>query len=117
MGLIKESFQLVATDADILAAPSRLAAIPANGVVTIEVSCTDSDGINFGELTVQLPTGDIPLQGVTIPASGLSTTDAVLDSDTQMTIVLEILKGGHLLIQYTENGTVVVCFLHVTLAF
>ncbi len=117
MGLIKESFQLVATDLDVLAAPSRLAAIPANGKLTIEVSATDSDSVNFGQLTVQLPTGDIPLDTVTIPASGLSTTDAVLDSRTEMIIILDVLKGGHVLIQYVENGTVVVAFFHITLMF
>lgn len=117
MGLIKESFSLVATDLDVLAAPSRLAAIPANGQLTIEVSATDSDSTNFGQLTVQLPTGDIPLDLVTIPASGFSTTDAVLHSDTEVIVILDVLKGGHVLVQYTENGTVVVAFFHITLTF
>ena len=36
--IIKESFSLTVSNADILSAPSRLAAIPANGVLTLEMS-------------------------------------------------------------------------------
>lgn len=116
MALIKESFSLVASDADILAAPSRLAAIPSNGQLTVEVSVTDNDSVNFGQLTVQLPNGDIPLQLVTIPISG-NTTDGMLDSNTEMIIIMEVTQGGHVLLQYVENGTVVQAFFHVTLQF
>jgi len=116
MSLIRESFALVASDTDILAAPSRLAAIPANGQLTIEVSCTDNDITNFGQITVQLPNGDIPLRDVTIPFSGNS-SDGMLDSDTEMIVVMDIGQGGHLLLQYTENGTVALAFLHVSLLF
>lgn len=116
MALIRESFALVASDADVLAAPSRLAAIPSNGELTIEVSATDNDGVNFGQLTVQLPNGDIPMQLVTIPFSGNS-TDGMLDSNTELIIVMSVGQGGHVLLQYVENGTVVQAFLHVSLQF
>ena len=116
MPLIRESFALVASDADILAAPSRLAAIPANGVLTVEISATDNDGVNFGQLTVQLPGGDIPLQLVQIPFSG-SSTEGMLDSNTELVVVMQVPQGGHVILQYVENGTVVQAFLHVSLQF
>ena len=116
MSLLRESFALVGSDADILAAPSRLAAIPANGRLTIEVSATHNDIVNFGTLTVQLPGGDIPLQLVQIPFSG-SDTDGMLDSNTEMVVIMEVPQGGHLILQYVETGTVVMAFLHVTLEF
>jgi len=114
--LIKESFQLNGTDNDILAAPSRLAAIPANGVLTVECSCTDSDTVNFGQLTVQLPDGDIPLDLVAIPASG-NTTDGMLDTNTEMVVSFPVKQGGHVLLQFIENGTVTLAFFHITLEF
>lgn len=115
--LIKESFALAATDLDILAAPSRLAAIPANGVLTIECCAGDSDPTNFGQLTVQLPGGDIPLSLVQIPSHGLGATDFILDNNTEMITVMTVTQGGHVLVQYTENGTVSMCAFYITLEF
>lgn len=116
MGLLKESFLLTATDADILAAPSRLAAIPSNGTLTVEVGITDCDATNRGTLTVQLPNGDIPLNDVIIPYGGV-VADATLNTDLEMVVVMQVSQGGHVLLQYTETGTVALCLLHVTLVF
>jgi len=116
MGTIKETFRLAASNADILAAPSRLSAIPANGVMTIEASITDADATNFGTLTLQLPGGDIPFEDLIIPI-GFSTSDASMDADLQLTFTFTVGQGGHVLLSYTENGTVVFLFLIVTLQF
>ncbi len=115
--LIKESFLLAADDADVLAAPSRLAAIPRNGVLTIEASATDCDATNFGLVTLTLPEGDIPFQNLHVPANGVSTADAVMDSDTQILITMGVQQGGHVLLAYDENGTVALCLLIITLSF
>jgi len=118
MAVIVETFQLIATTADILSAPSRLAAIPRAGQMTIEIATSDADVTNFGALTVQLPNGDIPLDGVVIPsANGVIAADAVLDSDTMTVITFPVDQGGHVLLSYVENGTVVQCFLRITLNF
>lgn len=118
MPLIKESFFITATTADILAAPSRLAAIPANGVLTIECATGDNDGTNFMALTIQLPGGDIPLDGVAIPAwASVSGADGVLDTDTELLIVMPVPQGGHVLVSTVENGTVGLCFMMATLTF
>lgn len=115
--LIKESFLLTADNNDILAAPSRLAAIPANGVLTIEASATDCDAINFALLTLQLPEGDIPFENLHVPANGLSTADSVMDSDTQMLVTMAVARGGHVGLAYDENGTVAILLVIVTLVF
>lgn len=112
--MIKEGFQLTASNTDILAAPSRLAAIPYEGTLIVEVSCTDADGTNYGDLTVQLPDGSIPLENVPIPFSG-NTGDGMLDNDTELMLEIPVRAGGHVLIDYTENGTVALCFMLVTL--
>ncbi len=117
--LIKESFMLAADDADVLAAPSRLAAIPANGILTIEAIATQSNLTNFGRLTLQLPEGDIPFQDLLIPSSGgtNSATDAIMDSREQFIVTLNVRVGGHVGLAYDETGTVTFALIYVTLNF
>ncbi len=117
MGTIKETFALIASNADILAAPSRLAAIPQNGVMTIEVSARQSDATNFGTITLLLPNGDIPFEDLIVPASGGAVAaNDILDSRTQLTVVFPVEKGGHVLYSLTENGAIQF-FSIVTLTF
>lgn len=115
--IIVESFVLSAPNADILAAPSRLAAIPRDGTLTIEASTTDSDATNFGRLTLTLPEGDIPFQDLIIPANGLSVADSVMDRDTQMLFTMDVSQGGHVILAYAEDGTVALTLIYVTLTF
>ncbi len=116
MPLIKESFSLVATDADILAAPSRLAAIPGQGSLTFEVSASDADLTNFGTLTLQLPDGSIPFEDLLIPFSG-SSAEQQMDSLLQLSVTMSVPQGGHVLLSYTENGTVAFILIYATLTF
>jgi len=115
--IIKESFLLAADNTDVLAAPSRLAAIPRNGMLTIEAAATDCDATNHPLLTLTLPEGDIPFQDLHVPANGLSTTDAVMDSDTQLLFSMRVQQGGHVLLAYDEVGTVALLYLIITLQF
>ncbi len=115
MAIIKESFELSASDADVLAAPSRMAAIPKGGILTIEASARLSS-TNNGQLTLQLPGGGIPFENLIIPANGFSTAENIMHTDTQLTIILPVEQGGHVLLSYVEAGTVVV-FLIITLNF
>ncbi len=105
MALIKESFFLTATNTDILAAPSRLAAIPSNGVLTIEVTALECDVTNFSEITLQLPGGAFPFQDLIVPANGFSITEIILHTETELVFVIPVEQGGHVLYQMTENGT------------
>lgn len=114
--IIKESFLLITSNADILAAPSRLAAIPANGQLTIEASATDCDSANFGTLTLQPPEGEIPFSSLHIPFSGFA-ADAALDNDTSLVIQLDVSQGGHVGLAYTETGSVFLALIMVTLTF
>lgn len=116
MGVIKESFRLSTSDADILRAPSRLAAIPKPGILTIEVTADSSDGTNEAQITLQLPNGEIPFEDLIVPANGFATSESVLHSDTQLTFRIPVTAGGHVLFQYTETGTNVLYAL-VTLEF
>ncbi len=116
MGVIKESFLLTADNTDILSAPSRLAAIPADGTMTLEISSTDCDATNFGLMTLQLPQGDIPFEDLHIPASG-NAGDAEMDTRTQLTVSFGVARGGHVGLAYNENGTVALVLVIATLVF
>lgn len=117
MAVIVESYFLAASNTDILAAPSRLASIPEDGVLVMEASATDCDGTNYGELTVQPPGSEIPLDTVIIPQNGFSTADAVIHDDTAFVLQIPVEAGGHVLVSYVENGTVAAMFIVFTLQF
>jgi len=107
MSMIKETFALVGDNADILAAPSRLAAMPADGVLTLEVSITHNDATNFGTITLQMPDGENPFTDLLIPFNGYSDTDGVIHDQTALQFSMQVEQGGHVLISYDETGTVV----------
>ncbi len=119
MPMIKESFLLVADNADILAAPSRLAAIPRNGILTIEASSSDLDATNFGRLTLQLPDGVIPFEDLHIGMSGPDAggNNGIMDVDTKFMVTMTVAQGGHVGLSYDETGTVDLMFIIVTLIF
>lgn len=102
--IIKEFFYISASNTDLLAAPSRLAAIPKDGVLTLEFSALDSDSSNHYDLTIQTPEGDVPLDGVQVPASG-NTADVEFNRDTKLKLQFTARQGGHFLISLTETGT------------
>lgn len=117
MPLIKESYLLVATNADVLAAPSRLAAIPSNGTLTLELSATHCDATNRAAVTLQLPDGSIPLEDVHIPYDGAGSTESTMDNQKSMVLQFGVAAGGHVLIAITETGTVAGIFVIATLTF
>lgn len=117
MPILKEAYQLVATTADILAAPSRLAAIPAAGSLTIEMSSTDCDATNYAKATLQLPDGSVPFEDLLIPYNGVSTTEGTMKNDTALVVQFGVQAGGHVLVSLTENGTVAGVLFIFTLTF
>lgn len=117
MAIIKESYLLTASNTDIMAAPSRLASIPSDGILTIEFSATDNDGTNYGTMTLQTPGGDTPFENLVIPQNGFSTADGVIHDDTDIQYQMEVSQGGHVTLSYTENGTVAGTMVILTLDF
>lgn len=99
--MIIESFFLAATDADLLAAPSRLAAIPYNGTLTLEFSSNLNDATNSWAVTIQLPDGSTPLEAQRITAGVVGQ----LNRETKYTTQFAVAQGGHLLVSCTETGT------------
>lgn len=102
--MIVEYYRIDATDTDVLASPSRLASIPYNGVLYVEMQSQHNDGTNFFDVTIQLPDGSTPLDDVTIPAGA---TDTAINMNDKYQVSFPVQQGGHVTIAATENGTAV----------
>jgi hypothetical protein len=102
--MIAEFYRLEATNTDVLKAPSRLAAIPYNGTLILEMQAQQSDGTNQFTVTVQLPDGSTPIENMIIPDGA---TDGALNADDKYTIAVPATAGGHILVSATEGGTAV----------
>lgn len=100
--MIVEVFHLAATDADVLAAPSRLSAIPYGGQLVIEFQSNLNDATNFWTVTIQLPDGSTPLEAQRIPAGA---TAGAINRDDKYTVSFPATQGGHFGISCTEAGT------------
>lgn len=105
MNPITETFLISATNNDVLEAPSRLAAIPYNGTLTIEMSATVCSQTNNMAVTIQLPSGEVPMDGQIVPANGYDQDDEVLHNDTETVFSFPASQGGHFTIDVTETGT------------
>lgn len=102
--MIAEAYRITATDTDVLAAPSRLAALPYNGNLVIEMQAQQNDASNYFEVTIQLPDGSTPLESVRIPSGA---TDTAINADDKYSVVVPATAGGHILVQATMTGTAV----------
>lgn len=100
--MIAETYELVASNTDVLAAPSRLAALPYAGVLVIEMQASTWDAANFWSVTIQLPDGSTPLDGFNPPDGA---TPGALNMDDKYTVSFPVTQGGHITIDCTETGT------------
>ena len=110
--MIVETYLLTATNNDVLAAgTSRLASIPYNGRLILEMQCNSNDGTNNFQCTIQLPDGETPLEDVLVPTGP---SGGALNADDKYTVAFDVSQGGHVTVQMTENGTAI-AFLRATL--
>jgi hypothetical protein len=99
--MIVETFDLTASDTDVLAAPSRLASIPYTGTLIIELQANANDGTNYWQVTIQLPNGDVPAERINVPA-GASTGG--MNSDDKYRLTIPVTTGGHVLVDALLTG-------------
>lgn len=102
--MIVEAYQLTATNTDVLAAPSRMAAIPYDGQLILEFQADVSDASNYWEVTIQLPDGSTPLDAVRI-SEGVNAGS--LNANDKYTVAFPVAQGGHVTVHATETGTAV----------
>ena len=100
---IQETYLISADNSDVLKTPSRLSSIPYGGKLTVEVSASALTSANQLKLTVVTPDGDIPLDGVMIPAGSAGALDT--RTETVYTFVVE--QGNHFVLKFDVTGSVV----------
>jgi hypothetical protein len=100
--MIVETYQETATTTDILAAPSRLASIPYNGTLILEFISSAYSTTNAHRLTIQLPDGSTPLDGVGVPASQWA---GGFDGAQKYAVSFGVVAGGHVLVSTVLTGT------------
>lgn len=103
--MILETANVVGTDTDILQG-TRLNAIPYNGTLTLEFQANLNNATNNFAVTIQLPNGDVPVDGQLVPGNNPS-LDGVLDERTLLRMVFAATQGGHFNISLTETGTAI----------
>lgn len=106
--MIFESSLISATNTDVLSV-GRLNAIPYNGQLTLRFLADVGTAAANYSLTIQLPNGDVPVDGQAVNASG-SGLDAVMDDRELLQFTFNATQGGHFVVSLTETGTAVCMF-------
>ncbi len=109
--MIYESSLVSATNADLLAG-GRLNAIPYGGTLTLQFLADLGDVTNNYVLTIQLPSGEVPVDGQVVPSSSAG-TDMNLKTDELLMFSFQAGQGGHFTVSLTENGTATCAFVAV----
>jgi len=103
-----------ATNSDILN-NTRLTTIPYQGSITIQMMANLNNATNNFAVTIQLPSGFVPVDSQPVLA-GLEVEGALggqLDSRLLMQFTFPADNGGHFTISFTETGAAVVTWVVV----
>lgn len=102
---IVERNVIAATNADILNG-TRLNTIPYMGTLTFMVLADLANATNFWTMTIQLPGGDVPVDGQIVPGANPS-LGGVLDDRQYFMMSFAAILGGHFNISLTEGGAAI----------
>lgn len=102
-GIIVLSSQEIASNDDILQG-TRLQTVPAGGYLTFEMEASDNDVTNNMAVSVQLPGGDTPIDGVRVPGSAATGHTGTLNSRSMMRYTFLVGQGGHTVFGCIETG-------------
>ena len=89
-----------ATNADILQG-TRLQTVPQGGYLTFEMQANDNTVTDFVTVSIQMPNGDTPLNGVRI---GDGASNGALNNNDKTQITLPVAQGGHTVFSVEETG-------------
>ncbi len=99
-GMIVLSEAIAASNADILQG-TRLQTVPAGGYLTFELQASLANLTNRYEVSIQLPDGSTPMNGVLVPGA----TADIIDDRQKLMASFAIAQGGHCVFSMTETGT------------
>jgi len=102
-GIIVLSDIETATNADILAS-TRLQNAPSNGIMIFEMQASDAIDANKCLVSIQMPSGDTPLEGVLVPAGAVAGLVGQLNEREMMKASFPVQQGGHVVWSVVETG-------------
>lgn len=102
-GIIILSGQEAATNADILQG-TRLQTVPSNGSLTFELQASDNVAANNYTVSIQLPSGDTPMNATRITAGAVAGLAGVIDEREDLQATFAIQQGGHCVFSCIEVG-------------
>lgn len=103
--MIYETNVITATNTDVLNG-TRLNAIPYGGQLTLDFLADLNNATNNYVLTVQLPNGDVPVDGQLVPGANPA-LGGVLDERQLMRFSFRATQGGHFTVSLTESGAAI----------
>jgi len=104
-GIIIVTGQETATNADMLQG-TRLQTVPAGGTLTFEFQNDLNVAASNYSVSIQLPGGETPMNGVAAPAATASLA-GVIDERTDLQATFAVTQGGHCVFSGVETGTVI----------
>jgi len=101
--MILDSGLEAASNTDILQG-GRLQTVPSNGVLSFELQAADAVAANNYVISVQLPNGMTPLNGVIVPSGDVAGLAGVIDDRLALKLRFRISQGGHCVFSCVETG-------------
>lgn len=102
-GVIILSGQESASNTDILQG-TRLQTVPARGILSFELQCSDNVAANNYVVSIQMPNGDTPMNATLIPGGVTAGLAGVIDERMALRTRFRINQGGHCVFSCTETG-------------
>lgn len=91
------------TNTDILQG-TRLQSAPAGGSLTFEIQAADAIAANNYSVSIQLPNGDTPMNGVPVPAGAVAGLAGIIDEREDLQATFPVGQGGHTVFSCVEVG-------------
>jgi len=92
-----------ASNTDILQG-TRLQSAPAGGTMTFEIQASDNVAANNFVVSIQMPGGDTPMNGVQVPAGATAGLAGVIDERLDLQATFPVGQGGHTVFSCVEVG-------------
>lgn len=102
---------LSASSSDLLSG-TRLGTAPGDGLMMFEFQADKADATNNFAVTLTLPGGDNPINGVLVPGTP-DQVPGILDDRQKLQATYPVKRGGKFQVTLTESGTTV-CAYRVT---
>ena len=106
--MIYESGIVSATNTDLMTT-GRLNTIPYSAPVVFEFSADKADATDNFSLTIQLPSGDVPVDGQLVPAARDANV-GYLNENELVRFVFMGTQGGHFIVNLTQTGVAIVTY-------